>query len=73
MIGICDWWKRVDDMLKCWWFGVVLFFDYVFFWEFNNYFVELCIDDVYMVLILLEIGEEVEIFIVLERVVWNIF
>ena len=71
-IGTRDWWKRVDDISQRRRPGAVLSLDHDSLRELNNYFAELCTDDVYMAPTPLEIGEEVEIPIVSERVVWNI-
>ena len=53
------------------WPGAVLSLDHDSLRELNNYFAELCTDDVYTAPKPLEIGEEVEIPTVSERVVWN--
>ncbi|PFX22546.1 putative RNA-directed DNA polymerase from transposon X-element [Stylophora pistillata] len=71
-IGTCDWWKRVDDISQRRRPGAVLSLDHDSLRELNNYFAELCSDDVYMAPIPLEKGEEVEIITVSERAVWNI-
>ena len=52
--------------------GAFLSLDHDFLRELNNYFAELCTDDVYTAPTPLEIDEEVEILIVSERAVWNI-
>ena len=70
-IGTRDWWKRVDDISQRRRPGAVLSLDHVSLRELNNYLAELCTDDVYTAPTPLEIGEEVEIPTVSERVVWN--
>ena len=70
-IGTSDWWKRVDDISQRRRPGAVLSLDHDSLRELNNYFAELCTDDVYTAPTPLEIGEEVEIPTVSERVVWN--
>lgn len=69
VIGTHDWWKRVDDISQRRQPGAVLSLDHDSLRELNNYFAELCTDDVYTAQTPLEIGEEVEIPTVSERVV----
>ena len=46
-IGTRDWWKRVDDISQRRRPGAVLSLDHDSLRELNNYFAELCTDDVY--------------------------
>lgn len=46
---------------------MVLLFDYVFFEELNDYFGELCLENIYMVFVLIEFGED---YVILEIIKW---